>query len=203
MDNSNSNSIMNHIHKIKDMYIKFAIYNAKDFIITKIQNKNTNMTHQERIENESITISDEEIIENENNLEALEDYVIPITPSMILTVANLLTDHIELLKEESTNKMLDTKIINELERLTNQINDSYGGRNIIKPKQSLSVSSSKPPNKPKNGKLIGIIIGSLVGVSLLIFIIYKIKSKKIYKFYPSNLNKNKIINYKKQQQTKS
>ena len=132
---------MNHIHKIKDMYIKFAIYNAKDFIITKIQNKNTNMTHQERIENESITISDEEIIENENNLEALEDYVIPITPSMILTVANLLTDHIELLKEESTNKMLDTKIINELERLTNQINDSYGGRNIIKPKQSLSVSS--------------------------------------------------------------
>ena len=174
------------MNKLKCIYMKLSIYNAKQYEISA--------------GNTSITISEEERLENQNNLDELK--IMTITPSMMLHVANLLKEEVKKNNnniESSTNSNVDRLIQDNLQESIDDLEELayYLNRTAV----ASSSSSSKPPKIHLNsGAIAGIIIGSIVGLSLLVFIIYKIKSKKIYKFQPSNLNKNNITKIKKQKQ---
>jgi hypothetical protein len=189
-NNSTKNAARNHtnskcidistdLNKLKCIYMKLAIYNAKQYWMSE--------------EDDNITISEEERIENQNNLEHIQ--IMTLTPSMMLHVANLLKEEVNQNNNNINNPItnVDKSIQINLEETIDELETVAYNLNSKAVASSISASSSvKAPKIPLNsGAIAGIIIGSIVGLSLLVFIIYKIKSKKIYKFQPSNLNKNK------------
>jgi hypothetical protein len=187
-NNSTKNAARNHtnskcidistdLNKLKCIYMKLAIYNAKQYWMSE--------------EDDNITISEEERIENQNNLEHIQ--IMTLTPSIMLHVANLLKEEVNQNNINNLTTNVDKSIQQNLEETIYELETVAHNLNSKAVASPISASSSvKAPKIPLNsGAIAGIIIGSIVGLSLLVFIIYKIKSKKIYKFQPSNLNKNK------------
>jgi hypothetical protein len=187
-NNSTKNAARNHtnskcidistdLNKLKCIYMKLAIYNAKQYWMSE--------------GDDNITISEEERDENQNNLEHIQ--IMTLTPSMMLHVANLLKEEVNQNNINNLTTNVDKSIQQNLEETIYELETVAHNLNSKAVASPISASSSvKAPKIPLNsGAIAGIIIGSIVGLSLLVFIIYKIKSKKIYKFQPSNLNKNK------------
>jgi hypothetical protein len=175
--NSKCIDISTDLNKLKCIYMKLAIYNAKQYWMSE--------------EDDNITISEEERIENQNNLEHIQ--IMTLTPSIMLHVANLLKEEVNQNNINNLTTNVDKSIQQNLEETIYELETVAHNLNSKAVASPISASSSvKAPKIPLNsGAIAGIIIGSIVGLSLLVFIIYKIKSKKIYKFQPSNLNKNK------------